>query len=80
MSGNSGIEQYYNDQLIGVSGREYGYLNDESSLERVIKNPTDGNKVVSTIDLNIQKIVEKHIAEWQSSTGSNMTCGNSDES
>lgn len=73
LSGNSGIEQYYNDQLIGVSGREYGYLNDESSLERVIKNPTDGNKVVSTIDLNIQKIVEKHIAEWQSSTGSNMT-------
>jgi len=73
LSGNSGIEQYYNDKLIGVSGREYGYLNDESSLERVIKNPTDGNKVLSTIDLNIQKIVEKHIAEWQSSTGSNMT-------
>lgn len=71
--GYTGIEQSYNDELVGVSGREYGYLNDESSLERVIKNPTDGNKVVSTIDLNIQKIVEKHINEWQSSVGSNMT-------
>ena len=58
---------------MGISGREYGYLNEESSLERVIKAPTDGNKVVSTIDLNIQKIVEKHIAEWQNSTGSNIT-------
>ena len=29
--------------------------------------------MVSTIDLNIQKIVEKHISEWQSSVGSNMT-------
>ena len=73
IGGNGGIEQYYNDTLVGISGREYGYLNAESSLERVIKAPTDGNKVVSTIDLNIQKIVEKHIAEWQNSTGSNIT-------
>ena len=71
--GYTGIEQSYNNELVGIAGREYGYLNDESSLERVIKNPTDGNKVVSTIDLNIQKIVEKHISEWQSSVGSNMT-------
>lgn len=71
--GYAGIEQYYNDTLTGIAGREYGYLNDESSLERVIKNPTNGNKIVSTIDVNIQKIVERHINEWQSSTGSDMT-------
>ena len=49
--GSGGIEQYYNDQLIGTSGREYGYLNDDSNLERVIKPATDGNTVVSTIDM-----------------------------
>jgi penicillin-binding protein len=71
--GYAGIEQYYNDTLTGISGREYGYLNDRSSLERIFKDPIDGNMVVSTIDLNIQKIVEKYINEWQNSTGSNMT-------
>lgn len=73
LGGYVGIERYYNDTLIGVSGREYGYLNNETTLERVIKNPTDGNNVVSTIDLNIQNIVEKYISEWQNNTGSNMT-------
>lgn len=71
--GFSGIEQYYNDFLVGVSGREYGYLNNDSYLERVIKDPTNGKKIVSTIDVNIQKIVERHISEWQSSVGSDMT-------
>ncbi len=69
-SGNGGIEQYYNDQLIGTNGREYGYLNDDSNLERVIKGAVNGNTIVSTIDVNIQKSVEKYIKEWQEETGS----------
>src|SRR5699024_10412676 len=32
--GNSGLEAYYNATLNGINGREYGYLNDESTLER----------------------------------------------
>ncbi|PXV89518.1 stage V sporulation protein D (sporulation-specific penicillin-binding protein) [Lachnotalea glycerini] len=62
--GNWGIEQYYNDQLNGVDGREYGYLNDDSELERTIKAATDGNTVVTTIDATVQGIVEKHIAAF----------------
>ena len=31
--GNGGIEQYYDETLIGVNGREYGYLNDDSNME-----------------------------------------------
>lgn len=62
--GNWGIEQYYNDELNGVDGREYGYLNDDSELERTIKAATDGNTVVSTIDATVQGIVEKHIAAF----------------
>lgn len=68
--GSGGIEQYYNDQLIGTNGREYGYLDDESNMERVIKSAENGNTVVSTIDANIQKIVEKYIDDWMTRVGS----------
>lgn len=69
-TGNGGIEQSYNDSLIGTNGREYGYLNDESNLERVIKPAQNGNTVVSSIDVNIQNAVEKRINEWMAETGS----------
>lgn len=62
--GNWGIEQYYNSYLNGVDGREYGYLNDENALERTIISPTNGNNIVSTIDINIQNIVEKNINSY----------------
>lgn len=68
--GSGGIEQYYNDQLIGTNGREYGYLDDESNMEKVIKSAENGNTIVSTIDVNIQKIVDKHIDEWMNGIGS----------
>lgn len=68
--GNGGIEQSYNDSLIGTNGREYGYLNDDSNLERVIKSAENGDTVVSTIDVNIQNVVEKRIREWQNDPGS----------
>lgn len=71
--GMGGIEQFYNEELIGVNGREYGYLNEETNLERVIKPAANGNTVVSTLDVNIQQIAEKYIAEWENTTGSNMS-------
>lgn len=71
--GMNGIEQYYNDQLIGINGREYGYLNEETNLERVIKEAENGKTVVSTIDINIQKIAEKYIDEWEAGIGSKMS-------
>ena len=68
--GSGGIEQYYNDDLIGTDGREYGYLDNESNMERVIKPAENGNTIVSTIDANIQKITEKYIDEWMNGIGS----------
>ena len=59
-TGSGGIEQYYNDMLIGNNGREYGYLNDESNKEIVIKPARNGYKVVSTIDVNVQTMVENY--------------------
>ncbi len=71
--GMNGIEQYYNDQLTGINGREYGYLNEETNLERVIKEAENGRTIVSTIDINLQKIAEKYIDEWEAGTGSKMS-------
>ena len=59
-SGLYGLEQYYNDVLSGTPGREYGYLNDDSALERTTISAVDGNSIVTTIDVNIQSIVEKY--------------------
>ncbi len=70
VEGSGGIEQYYNDTLTGTNGREYGYLNDDSNMETVIKPAVNGNTVISTIDVNVQKQVENRIAQWKQETGS----------
>ncbi len=59
--GSNGIEAAYNSILNGADGREYGYLDEDSTFERTVKEPNNGNTVVSTIDLQVQSIVEKHI-------------------
>ena len=67
--GTWGIEQYYNSQLNGTNGRTYGYLNSDSALEKVIKPATDGNTIVSTIDVNLQMIAEKYVKEYYETVG-----------
>lgn len=62
--GQYGLEEYYNDVLNGTTGREYGYLNDDATLERTIKPAVDGDTVHSTIDANVQSIVEKYLKEF----------------
>jgi len=59
-----GLEQYYNDVLSGTPGREYGYLNDDGTLERTTISAVDGNSIVTTIDANIQRIVEKYLKKF----------------
>ena len=63
-TGTYGLEQYYNDVLNGTNGREYGYMTDDESLERTTISATDGYNIVSTIDGNIQQIVEKYLYEY----------------
>lgn len=62
--GTFGMEEYYNDILNGVNGREYGYLTEDSNLERTTKAAVDGKTIVSTIDANVQGIVERYVAQW----------------
>lgn len=60
-----GIEEYYDKYLDGVDGRQYGYVNSDNIMEQVTKAAEDGNTVVSTIDFNLQTIVEKYISQWK---------------
>lgn len=62
--GVNGLENYYNDKLNGVNGRQYGYLNADNNFEKVIKQADNGSNVVMTIDANIQSIVETKIADF----------------
>ena len=59
-----GIEKSYNDVLNGTDGREYGFFGTQTSVERTIQPPRNGYNVVSTIDIEIQRIVERHIREF----------------
>ena len=69
-SGTGGIEQYYNSVLNGTNGRKYGYLNDDSNMEAVVKQPVNGHTIISTIDVNVQNQVEERIRQWNQETGS----------
>lgn len=75
-TGSFGLEEYYNDVLSGTPGREYGYLNDDSNLERTTIAAGDGNSVVSTIDMNIQSIVEKYLKKYDEEYRDNAHEGN----
>lgn len=74
--GTIGLEASYNAILNGVDGREYGYLEEGALLERTIKEAENGNTIVSTIDAELQKIVEKHILEFDKTYRNNAEKGN----
>ena len=69
--GTVGLENFYNDTLNGINGREYGYLNSESDFEKTVIAPQDGNTLVTTIDANIQSVVEKKILEFNAAYTNN---------
>lgn len=74
--GNAGIEASYNSILNGTDGRSYGYQDEDAILERTVIPAKDGNTVVSTIDIALQNIVEKHILKFNKEYKNNTTKGN----
>ncbi len=78
-TGTYGLEEYYNDVLNGTTGREYGYLGDDSTLERTIKPAVDGYTIHSTIDVNIQSIVEKYLYKFNEENKNAVRTGNGAE-
>lgn len=77
--GQFGLEEYYNNVLNGTTGREYGYLNDDSELQRTIKPADNGHTLVSTLDLNIQRIVENVIDNYNEELRDNARPGDGAE-
>ncbi len=75
-NGMYGLEEYYNDTLCGTMGREYGYLDDDSKLERTTIPATDGDSIVTTIDGNLQNIVEKYLKEFNETYANNVRTAN----
>lgn len=71
--GNWGIEEYYNAELNGSNGREYGYFDGELNLERTVKPAQNGNTIISTIDANVQEIIEEEIKKYNKDIGSKNT-------
>ncbi|MGI6002977.1 MAG: penicillin-binding transpeptidase domain-containing protein [Lachnospiraceae bacterium] len=69
-SGLWGLENYYDSDLTGTDGRTYTYVKDDVTKEQVTQQPTDGYSIVSTIDVNLQRICEDKLNEFASETGS----------
>ena len=65
--GTYGIEESYNDELNGTTGREYGYFDSNMNLQRTIKNAKDGNELILTIDAHVQEVLEQQIRWFQKS-------------
>ncbi len=73
--GNGGIEASYNDILNGTNGRSYGYQDEDAILEQTVIPARDGYTVVSTIDVALQSIVEKHILAFNEEHKNGATTG-----
>lgn len=64
-----GIESYYNSTLMGTDGRQYGYVSSNSSVEQTIIEPTDGQNIVTSLDVGVQQIVEKYVNGFKKKMG-----------
>lgn len=65
-----GIENQYNSQLSGKTGKKYGYYDSDLNLVENVKEPENGKKIISTIDVNVQGVLEQHMQKFQTDTGS----------
>lgn len=67
--GQYGIEQYYNEELNGSNGREYTYLNEDYGVTDTIEPPVNGYTLVTSIDANIQKIIQEKVDAYMETEG-----------
>ena len=67
--GVCGLESYYDSILNGTNGRSFGYLNEDSEFQKTTIEPEHGKTLVTTLDMNIQQIIEKYIAKFDETYG-----------
>ena len=71
--GELGIESQYDDELTGTNGTTYSYVDDGLEVTETQKAAVDGNNIVTTIDYNVQSIIEKCIKEYNAEKPSKNT-------
>lgn len=67
--GTYGIEQQYNEELTGINGRTYGYYDSSLNIQETVKDAVNGNQIVSTIDVNVQRVAQKYAEEFLDTVG-----------
>ncbi len=73
--GICGLEAYYDSMLKGTDGRVFGYLNENQEYQKKTIDPKNGYTLQTTIDINIQQIVEKYIAQFDETYGTDNNDG-----
>ncbi len=67
--GTYGIEQQYDEELTGINGRTYGYYDASLNIQKTVKEAIDGNQIVSTLDVNVQRVVQRHVENFLDTVG-----------
>ena len=62
--GELGIESQYDDELTGTNGTTYSYVDEGLEVTETQKAAVDGNNIVTTIDYNVQSVIEQCIKEY----------------
>ena len=73
--GEIGLERQYDSELTGVNGQTYNYVNEDLDSEEATKSPQDGLTVVTTLDYQIQRIIDDYLVEYNNnSPAKGMAC------
>lgn len=67
--GTYGIEQQYNEELTGINGRTYGYYDASLNIQKTVKEAIDGNQIVATIDVNVQRVIQRQVEDFLDTVG-----------
>lgn len=62
--GELGIESQYDDELTGTNGTTYSYVDEGLEVTETQKAAVDGNNIVTTVDYNVQSVIEQCIKEY----------------
>ena len=62
--GELGLESQYDDALSGTDGVTYSYVDEDLNAVETTKAAVNGNNIVTTIDYNVQSIIEKYMVAY----------------
>ena len=80
LQGLWGLEKYYDNELKGINGRQYGYMNENADLERDVVTRKNGDTLVTTLDVNLEMMIARELEEWYAETDENGNLVNSAKS